>query len=730
MLHDTIQITGKVPEMSIRLGISYTSDLGVLWNLPLDRLLLEPLESMLKASMRSGEFFISAAQLRFALESLDFLTPSKDAITVFATDALKAGALLYGESIAPMIAKITQNAVVGVEIPLEGLLGRMKLSPHQETSANERLQELLSYIPRSFKQEILTRHHPGTRILDSDNREAQSWELLARPLNFELDFMTHVSLRVNRVRVLPSATTEFSMETALVGDFHSKNGSLRLAPHAQVDSMNVQVHAEMNISGSTNRFVLTANAVEAELMAGVLASFDERALKRLTLKHLTNMHCWLTLFAPGAGIKEVSASIAAMLIGLDCVHCEDNVFHELAASLQSSKGVAALTGLIQDMFTELSMVVTNAFDARNWNNTIRYAHEQCFGFNAIGYNAARESDVDIQEVGQSSYFMLGLFLLLCFIYSVLECSRQPPLALARKEYSLMNSREVDVKCRMATTLMLVITTALFGYSALQVTADQSIKELGEAVEIQNASWLTTVLTSIGLAWPLVKLLALVFCWISPARVLSSSRRGQVLHTLDVLGKWSLLELFALLYTFCFFLVKIESPKWPFLPRNMYMMTFESPIPPPLITFGSAVVLCMVSSNVCLLIHHRVMEPEHHAMESIRLSRTGRKVLIGIACANYTLLFALWSLPLVQVEFYGLGAKAISLGGHPTSQAFSLIDILSRVISSMLEPALRVELLPFAVVLLVTHFIAPLGAAYSALNLAFHDLGFKGESSLL
>lgn len=47
------------------------------------------------------------------------------------------------------------------------------------------------------------------------------------------------------------------------------------------------------------------------------------------------------------------------------------------------------------------------------------------------------------------------------------------------------------------------------------------------------------------AWPYVKLLLMLWCWLATARQLSPATRGRILEVVDLLGKWSLLDVFIL-----------------------------------------------------------------------------------------------------------------------------------------------------------------------------------------
>ena len=72
-------------------------------------------------------------------------------------------------------------------------------------------------------------------------------------------------------------------------------------------------------------------------------------------------------------------------------------------------------------------------------------------------------------------------------------------------------------------------------------------------------------------WPYTKLLITLFLWVMPPKLVSSERRGSMLHWLDVLGKWSMVDVFVLLMTLAFFRIAVESPELAFLPDDLYSL---------------------------------------------------------------------------------------------------------------------------------------------------------------
>ena len=60
-------------------------------------------------------------------------------------------------------------------------------------------------------------------------------------------------------------------------------------------------------------------------------------------------------------------------------------------------------------------------------------------------------------------------------------------------------------------------------------------------------------------WPYTKQLIILSLWFLPTSSVTSVKRGRILHWLDVLGKWSMVDVFVLLMSIASFKISIESP---------------------------------------------------------------------------------------------------------------------------------------------------------------------------
>ncbi|CAB9514500.1 Paraquat-inducible protein A [Seminavis robusta] len=70
-------------------------------------------------------------------------------------------------------------------------------------------------------------------------------------------------------------------------------------------------------------------------------------------------------------------------------------------------------------------------------------------------------------------------------------------------------------------------------------------------------------------WPYTKQLITLALWFLPPGVVSSNRRGQFLLWLDILAKWSMLDIIVMIITVAGFRVSIKNPDLAFVPPDLY-----------------------------------------------------------------------------------------------------------------------------------------------------------------
>lgn len=92
-----------------------------------------------------------------------------------------------------------------------------------------------------------------------------------------------------------------------------------------------------------------------------------------------------------------------------------------------------------------------------------------------------------------------------------------------------------------------------------------------AIELWNAGGkvLAVLIFLFSGVWPYTKQLATLAMWFLPPRLLPLSRRGYLFGWLDLLAKWSVIDIFFMILSLVAFRVTIASPRLSYLPANFY-----------------------------------------------------------------------------------------------------------------------------------------------------------------
>jgi hypothetical protein len=137
---------------------------------------------------------------------------------------------------------------------------------------------------------------------------------------------------------------------------------------------------------------------------------------------------------------------------------------------------------------------------------------------------------------------------------------------------------VSMWMRISIPCLLWMCIGLFALSHTSVLASIDIKiTLGGDVldfkefqimmlqESLEAMWeakvysLFFILFGFSFLWPYIKLFSLLFTWFLPPWILSTASRGGAISMLDLLGKWSLIDIYVFALTMSAFLMHIYSP---------------------------------------------------------------------------------------------------------------------------------------------------------------------------
>lgn len=245
-------------------------------------------------------------------------------------------------------------------------------------------------------------------------------------------------------------------------------------------------------------------------------------------------------------------------------------------------------------------------------------------------------------------------------------------------------------------------------------------------------------------WPYTKQLMSMLMWLISPSYISCKKRGSILHWLDLLGKWSMVDVFVLLTTLASFRITIESPSHvAYLPDGFYEVNMLVVPLWGLYANMLAQLVSQVSSHVIIHYHKKTMiaamreqevewgivtptlteEPEKLRHHNYRLDyEASSKRAIVKNWAHWMLLATLASLailvilgcaiPSFSIEILGLLGLAVESGNqfeqaHTYYSVFSLAQVIMGEARYLGETSSYIGLGTLASLLVLTVFCVPI-----------------------
>ena len=199
--------------------------------------------------------------------------------------------------------------------------------------------------------------------------------------------------------------------------------------------------------------------------------------------------------------------------------------------------------------------------------------------------------------------------------------------------SLMRNANLPKWVRIYVPVVLLINIGFFvmGHLYTAASVDIVISLFGRDVRIDGivkislGNTLKDMLNADPIPWPLVFLvggmsgiwpytkLSLIFsCWMLPPSRLRPKKRGQWLMTLDALGKWSLVDLYIILFFMLAFRVNVTSPDIGVLPPQLWHLDLKLTAIWGIFSFTIAVISSLIANNLAIHYHRNALAKEHTA----------------------------------------------------------------------------------------------------------------------
>ncbi|KAL3789344.1 hypothetical protein HJC23_006498 [Cyclotella cryptica] len=326
------------------------------------------------------------------------------------------------------------------------------------------------------------------------------------------------------------------------------------------------------------------------------------------------------------GVIDMSMIVEEAKFDMNCISCSSPVLLEMEDYFNSEEGIADSTTTVNTILDSLSRFMEGEYVQNRIDKVLYQAPYQCphspeydQNFQGIEYEDLVPPEKDEDATG---FLIAIIVVVICVVVlSTLaviaarfitrrrhnrwlkqlnetqiqtlvkeeqyEAERQKDLNMRMS--SLVRSPEVPLVFKIGIPITIFGNIALFlsGHLSLGGTVNISGSFAGQDFNIEGFFEFSMVKSTIDMwlagakelailiaifsgLWPYTKQLISLFLWLVKPSLVSSKRRGVVLHWLDLLGKWSMVDVFVLLTTLASFRITIESPSHvKYLPEGLY-----------------------------------------------------------------------------------------------------------------------------------------------------------------
>jgi hypothetical protein len=316
-----------------------------------------------------------------------------------------------------------------------------------------------------------------------------------------------------------------------------------------------------------------------------------------------------------ASLVDLTASVKKAGIALGCVSCSSPGIDELGNVLRTDEGVRQSTNLVNHALSKLVHMMEGLFMQVRVDRLLSEASMRCPHLSTYDRSFTR---MQYQSIKAPSYsddsgsFVAAVAIVLgCSIFLVslavfiskfiARCKHRKWLqslssddlqylhmqqvrennlqkGLNRNTQAMFMSKDVPILARIMIPIVVLGNIALFisGHLSLGAAVNIEVTLAGQKISINNffefslahstvqmweggAHVLAIIIAILSGLWPYVKQLLVLCMWFLPPRLVSVQSRGKMFYWLDVLGKWSVIDIFVLVITMVAFRLSIDSP---------------------------------------------------------------------------------------------------------------------------------------------------------------------------
>ena len=506
----------------------------------------------------------------------------------------------------------------------------------------------------------------------------------------------------------------------------------------------------------------------------------------------------------GIVLRNLALAVAEARIDLNCIACSSPLLLDMSSFLASKQGIEDTTQVANDVFDYVSNLLGGDFVRSFIDKSLNEAGMKCPHSPTYmkDFNGLQFDDMIASAKSESSYgFLIAIIVVVACLLVLIAVAialsrfvrkrrherwlktltREQLLDLEKMQIEetkiikdldsrmrpLVLSADVPMILRVLIPFVILGNIALFlsGHLSLGGTVNLSGSFGGQFFDVDGFFEFSMVKSTIEMwnagakplailivifsgVWPYTKQLITLVIWFLPTTRVSSNRRGKILNWLDVLGKWSMVDVFVLLMTLASFRLSVESPDHlSFLPEGLYSINMLVVPLWGLYANMLAQLLSQISSHVIIHYHRKtiaaardiqdeewgVSRPSDAASSPLRKHsfvldyeasterahvRKGTSWLFATVLVLFVLLVICGcSLPSFSIETFGIVGLAIESGQQfqEAKTSYSVFDLSKMIMDEaryLSGASNYVGLGTLASLLVICVFLVPLAQATS------------------
>lgn len=306
---------------------------------------------------------------------------------------------------------------------------------------------------------------------------------------------------------------------------------------------------------------------------------------------------------PSVSLTELVVSVSKLNLTVDCIRCDSPGMQGLTDALSQPVAVSAVTDLANDALELMSTIVTGNLVQDEIDRALIDAAHRCPHIESDEPPVYQPLDFSTSvETNSLVYLLAGVILSLMvgiavvtavirwivnrrhqkwlrtlpvqkvhIIQHLQDADDQLERELNEDTSAMVTTKEIPASVRYLMPIIILGNIAMFVSGHMDIAADVavSIRVAGEDFTLDQFFSFSIIESTIDMweagtkemaifilvfsgVWPYVKQILSLICWVIPPSWLSISTRGSVYIWLDILAKWSMVDIFVvLLYMIAF-----------------------------------------------------------------------------------------------------------------------------------------------------------------------------------